>query len=281
MRNPSRLTIILLLIALLVMTALLACGPAPPELPRVGSVHETLRARVEIHFEEVDMYKPRVPEGADLDPYLAPMIYREVAAGEPQGAPFGALVAGEGGWSVDASRPTVYYREGVAQVNGEEHEQLSFLWFAPSSSSEALETQGLRVTCDAAGSPAIFEVLADSSGIHTFYVTRPLETLGFEEHGAPLPGRVHALEPSLDERPDVLVPRTVGQSPVALGPMAYLRAVGGDVVNVHCRCDPSLISSIRATPEYELVPLERMPEGARDFEASEWPWLCLRLPGSF
>jgi hypothetical protein len=272
-----------LLAALFSLGAPWACSPVPgpAKLPQVDGVHGTVRARVSLIFEEIDMYKPRIEEGADLDPYLAPIIYREVVPGQQEEAPLGALVTEEDGLSVDGSMLTVYYREGVASVDGVEYRQLSFNWFVPGAGADTLDSQGLRVTFDTAGLPAIFEVLEDRSGVSQFYVTAPLEALAIEEHGAPLAGRHLSVEPDLEEWPDVIVPRTVGQSPVALGPIAYLRGSSRDVHNLHCRCDPSLITSIRATLEYELVLLERMPDGARDFAAPDWPFRCLRLPSAF
>jgi hypothetical protein len=247
-----------------------------------GPSLEYLRARAESHFEVVDLWKPRMVEGTEIDPYLAPMIYRGVQEGSESVAGFGALASsGEGRGSVDVTRPTVYWRRASIEVGGVERTQLAFLWFFPGASPGGQEVQGLRMTLDSRGFPAIFELLRDSSRANLFYVTRALETRVAKERGEPLAGRTFCVEPALKERPDVLVPRLIGEGPAPMGPFVYHDLEGHDLVSLHCRCSPSQIKTIRETMEYDLLPLEALPEGVPGFEDPEWPFDCLRLPASF
>jgi hypothetical protein len=224
-----------------------------------------------------------------LDPYLAPIVLREVVEGEERGGP-GALVLRGERLTTDPGRPTVYHRRDTVELAGARYEQLVFLWFH--GAEGVVEAQGVRVTLDAGGLPAIHEVLADPEGRTRMFVTEGLEAAARERHGPPLEGRRFACEPSREERADVVVPALLAHAPEALGPMVYAAAATGELLGMHCRCEPARLDAIRATVEYELRPLGSLaPEvlagleaqlGAEgDFPAADWPLLSLRLPEVF
>lgn len=227
---------------------------------------------------------------AGLDPYLAPILLPVLAGQEPTSPGIGALGLSDGQLLVDPDRPTVYHDEGRVLVGEEEHRQLTFLWFG--AGGESPRVQGVRVTCDREGLPAIFELLADGEGRTLLFVTRGLEEASRASHGEPLEGREHACEPGLELRPDVLVPALVAHSPEALGPMVYLTEACDEVLGLHCRCEPARLQAIRQTVEYELRPLtsldpevvealERWLGPERVFPAPDWPLVSLRLPATF
>lgn len=268
------------LLALVAVCGLAACeseGSDELETSPAPSL-EHLSARVETHFEEVDLIKPAAVGGGEFDTYLAPMFYREPAPGSlASEAGFGALVREGEGWRVDTARPTVYFERGAVSHGGIDLEQLSLRWYSPGPGGVPA-VQGLRMTFDSEGFPAIFEVLTDASGASIFYVSKPLETLALEELGEPLRGQRLSVEPDAQERLDVVVPRVLGQGPAPLGPFVYLGAEGTDVLSLHCRCSPSQITDIRGAVEYELAPHDPAAADLGGFQDPDWAFLSLRLP---
>jgi|GEM_PF-3985831 len=270
----------------MLLILLAACGAVEGEAPvpeGESTGLESLRARAQVAFEVVDLFKPRSDE-EQLDPYQAPILYREAVQGRER--ELGALSIVDGEPRLDLGRPTVYFERGRLRQGERELEQTSFLWFRGEGEGEPPVPQGLRVTRDEAGFPAVIEVLRDSSGRSLFFASRPLEERAVEGGQAVLKGARFALEPDRVERPDVALVGLYGQGPQPLGPIAYLDAERGDLFDVHCRCSPSRISDIRDTIEYELVPwseveaeLAQESKEAWSFPAKDWPLFCLRLPG--
>lgn len=257
-----------------------------------------LRERALQRFAEVDFLKPKSEDAdAQLDPYLAPIVYRDVpAAGGPLQDPteFGALVLRGGELVADGARPTIYHAAGAAEWGDARFEQRSFFWFRGRGAT--LAAQGVRVTFDQDGLPAVLEPLEDVSGLTPLFVSDHVEEAARERFGPPLEGRRFAAEPDLAERPDVVVVRTLSRGPEPLGPMVYDPVDGADVVNLHCRCNPSHIDAIRTTVEYDLRPFGGLPDEVRvlvreriggvegevpGFPAADWPLVSLRLPELF
>lgn len=261
---------------------------------------EELRARTEFTFPSVDMYKPVVAEGSGLDTYQAPMFYREHPEGQPsidQDFEFAGLVLEGGKLALDPQRPAVYTQGGRALHGAIEHEQRTFLWFHRDGGQGPIRAQGIRLTYDSQGFPAIFEVLKDASGKSLYYVSESLEALAREQHGDALEGRVHAIEPSVSESPDSLVVRPVKQGVQPLGPLIYDGVQGTDILQLHCRCAPSQLEAIGASVNYDLIPIESLGEELRaalvkeldwgaspqdlGFPAPIWPFASLRMPEAF
>lgn len=283
----------------LALVGLGACGAdAPASSGEPTDAAAVLRARAEGRFVSVDFLKPRSedPE-AGLDPYLAPIVYREVpsAGGSAQDpTEFGAVELRGGELFVDGAQPTIYYWKDEAELGAARFEQLAFLWFR--GAGEGCAAQGVRVTFDQDGLPAILEPLADTSGLTPLFVTEHVEGAAGERFGPPLAGRAYSAEPDLATRPDVVVVRTLSRGPEPLGPMVYDPADGADVVNLHCRCNPSHIDGIRVTVEYALRPFAGLPSDVRArvraqvggsegevpaFPAPDWPLVSLRVPELF
>lgn len=138
--------------------------------------------------------------------------------------------------------------------------QFTFVWcYAVVSGREqgaaGVEAQGLRVTFDSEGFPAVFEVLRDSTGLRPIFVTDFVEERAKRECGGPLPGRRFAVEPSVAAQPLTVVPRAVDRGPTPMGPWVYLAEGSHDVVNLRCRCEPLQVEQFRRVVEYQLLPL--------------------------
>lgn len=260
---------------------------APPEeaLPTAGEL-ETLRARTEVPLPAAVMWKPGAEEAPGLDPYLAPLLYREVApgAGEVATEPaIGELVQGPAdALVVDPDRPTVYFVDERVVAAGAERRRLTFVWFHAARPEAAPRPQGLRITFGQDGMPKVYEALADESGARVAYVAGSLEEAARSAFGAPLPTRRHAIEGEWDPGFPVVVGRVVADGPVPMGPFVYQREGSTDLVNLHCRCETSQVVEIAGTREYALRPLAAL---TRRGLAPAWPepsvLAGLRLPPGF
>ncbi len=158
--------------------------------------------------------------------------------------------------------------------------------------------QGIRITLNSAGQPALWEVLTDSSGAELIFVSHSLEAAALAEFGKPLPGRRYAIERSMEEAPNVIVARVIDDGPVAMGPMVYLSAGTRTVSTLICRCMPAQVRKLVATATYDLLPFQSGPTNSLITQANAllkertafWPGehpgeerleQCLRLPGAF
>jgi len=249
-----------------------------------------VRARTRDTFVRADWLKPRMEGAAELDPYLAPLVYLEVlpADGAPPSPTLpGALcVSASGELTVAAETPTIYFHDGRARIGAADHRQLSFVWFRTPRGADRPSAQGLRITFDSSGFPAISEVLADSSGLSVHYVSDALEGAALEAFGAPLPGCVFAVERGDADDERAVVAGTLSDAPAPMGPYAYQPSGTNDLSSLHCRCSPTQADEIREAIEYELVPLATLDgiwpgAGTPGFGPPDAAALRLRLPEDF
>ncbi|MHC5211050.1 MAG: hypothetical protein ACYTG2_10065 [Planctomycetota bacterium] len=256
------------------LVMLLACVAAgctrePSSPPRTRSsmqppsdaVVERLRARNATRFAVADFLKPRMDASSPIDPYLAPLFHFEA----PHDAPLcRVLVDGDGAPRLDATRPTLYYADHRVALDDRERRQLTFVWFRRAAPPRA---QGVRLTFDAGGFPAIAEVLDDESGARLAYVSETLEQSAARAYGGPLPGRAYALEAAPDVASGggdaLVVAGTIDAGPAPMGPYVYQARDAHDVVTIRCRCSSSQVDAIGQAIDYELAPLEML--------AGAWP----------
>jgi len=250
-----------------------ALASACAELPASPIQTAQVYARATNEFAVADFYKPAVATNAGPVFELAPLIIQEVTDDKaPAGLHpdlFGALSVSNGALTPGSSRPTIYWALDSAQINGKSHPRFSYLWCYPfreprparaeATSSQAdlsLQMQGIRITLDSRGRPAIWEVAADTSGARLIFVSRSLESAAAAEFGKPLPGRRHSIERSIDDAPDVIVPRVIDDGPMALGPIIHLSAGTRDVSTLICRCMAAQTKKLQAARTYDWVPID-------------------------
>ena len=294
-----------LLLAMLVL-ALLCCPwtaraeQGSPAVPWAG-----IYGRATNWFAEAVFEKPLEGGSTELSSQLAPLIIQEVkeddraaVVGRDQ---FGSLSFTHGTLALDAARPAVYASIDAAQLNGKLHARLTYLWcysLEPSRPGAELAMQGIRITLDAAGNPAVWEVLAEDSGAELIFASQALESAAAAQFGKPLRGRRYALERSVSQAPRVIVARVLEDAPVAMGPIVYLRAGTRSVSTVICRCMPAQVKRLAATRAYRLQfcpaasadPLLLSARIRAGSQTAFWPGdepaanrleRCLRLPGEF
>ena len=256
-------------------------------------------------FAEACFFKPAEAATNDLAFTLAPLILQEViGATEPPAQPdrFGTLSLSNGLLALDRTRPAIYWQADTVRLKGKEHVRFSYAWcYSPGASGQgefALALQGIRITLNGAGQPAIWEVLADSSGAELIFVSQSLEAAAQGEFGKALPARRYAIERSVEEAPKVIVARVIDDGPTAMGPFVYLSAGTRTVSTLICRCMPAQAKKLLGTSAYDLLPFQAM--AARPFLAQAkvlvreqtafWPGdqgsddrleHCLRFPTAF
>jgi hypothetical protein len=282
-------------------------GPRPalaediPPVPRYAEVY----GRATNSFAEAVFFKPVEGRSSELSFELAPLIIQEVKE-TPRAVilgrdRFGSLSLTNGLLALAGARPAVYASLDAAQLNGKPHLRLTYLWcyrLEPGRPGAGLPVQGIRITLDAAGNPAVWEVLAEDSGAELIFVSQNLEAAAVAQFGKPLPGRRYALERSVTQAPRVIVARVLEDAPVAMGPIVYLRAGTRSVSTVICRCMAAQVKGLAATSAYELrfcqgasadpllAPLKTRAGNHTAFWPGDEPAgnrleRCLRLPAGF
>jgi hypothetical protein len=294
-----------LFLALLLWTLLCCSAPAGAEALPAAAPYAEVYARATNSFADAVFFKPAEAGGSELSSQLAPLIIQE--AGEGSRAQllgrdqFGSVSVTNGLPALDGARPAIYVSLDAAQLNGKPRARLTYLWcysLEPGEPAAGLSMQGIRITLDAAGKPAVWEVLAEDSGAELIFVSQELESAALAQFGKPLPGRRYAVERSVSEAPRVIVARVLDDAPLAMGPMVYLRAGTRAVSTVICRCMAAQVKRLAATRTYELhlcqgASAEPLPVPARTPSGSAtafWPGddaaasrleRCLRLPAGF
>ena len=129
--------------------------------------------------------------------------------------------------------------------------------------------QGVRITLSTNGSPMLYEVLGRRGSVRQIYTVQSVEAAARAEFGSALPGRRHAVERSLNDAPDVVVPRILDEPGTVMGPILYLRAEMSEVATLICRCMDSQAKMLVGQGYYELAssPLPaslRAPTGSLD-----------------
>lgn len=240
----------------------------------------------QVFFERAHFLKPREHTDYRRAHQLAPLIIQEMATGKA------SLTRGSG---VDQppSRPAksgitndstpqpqrVFFTPGSIDRNGHRYEQMTYWWsYAPPQPPERrtparrgpdvrpLKRAGpalgapwvaLRLTMNTNGVPVIYEVMESRSGIRQIFVTQSIEAAARAALGPALPGRRHAVEPALNEAPQVVVPRVLDDPPDVMGPFLYLRHDTHAVATVICRCMNAQFRQLVGQGLYELVPAVR------------------------
>ena len=241
-----------------------------------GLPYAEIYQRATNEFAEAQFFKPAETKPDDLIFTLAPLVLQQVrAASGPLSLSdqFAALSVSNGSHWLDPSRPTIYWQADAVQIGGKTHARFGYIWCylngpdqsgpwrpanstAANSAAFALPLQGIRITLSPSGLPAIWEVLADSSGARLFFVSQNLEAAALSQFGKPLPGRRYAIERSVEACPDVIVARIIDDSPVAMGPIMYLSADTRSVSTLICRCMPAQARKLVRTRTYELMPFQ-------------------------
>ncbi len=244
-----------------------------PALGEAIAARASIRDRSQRQLIAADFYKPRQNSDADFGIEMTPLIVQELAGDTTSGTHpdrFGTIRwDGDGRVRVDTGTPAVYFAKSTAILRQNTYEQITFAWFYPQSvAPNALAAQGVRMTLDTEGFPLVWEVLADTTAKTLVFVTESLEAGAVKRFGTVRHGRRYAVEPSVSNLPDVVLPRLIADGPMPMGPWVYLRAATRDVTTLLCRCSPSEVDELVEAPYYDLLPLESLADLGLD--VSHW-----------
>ena len=264
---PNRASAALTRLAL-VLSILGLTGCATRVATPTDAQFEAIRVRSEARFERAIYLKPTITNSVPTDAEkFAPLLIIEAA-----------------GASVSAAAPDVdlpreiFFHSGRIQLNGLWHEQKTYWWNYPRRAQGSLTAQGVRITLNSAGSPAIWEALADTSGAQVIFVSQSVEAQASREFGAAQGGRRFAVERALNESPRTVVARVIEDGPMPMGPIIYLRGDKHDVTTAICRCMDSQARELAGQLEYRLT-MDRHVE--RKLSTSAPLDSLLRLPKAF
>lgn len=245
--------------------AIIGAGCAVPP-PRQSPVSDaSLRERTARIFSHANYFKPAagVSQAATNFLAFAPLFLVESATTQPP---------------THSPQLKVFCHRSQFRFGGKTYSQFAY-WMAPlkaqSSRGTSISRQGVRVTLDSRGRPAIWEILADSSGARLIFVSQALETAARREFGPPGAGNLSALERPPGTADRTVMPRIIDDGPVPMGPIVYLAAANQDVTTVACRCMDAQARELTGTYEYQLAPTRRT--AFQHCQLDRW----LRLPTNF
>lgn len=212
--------------------------------PFLLDTREAIQRRAEAWFSNAVLFKPGEPLFPnELGFRLAPLLVQEVA-------PANAAAV------TNAAPLILLFAEGQTRIAGQPYRQVTFVWEQPVAGRRvrgaSASWQGLRLTLNAAGQPAIWEVLRDGSGMDVFFVSQSAEAAALRAFGPSLPGRRFAVERAIEETPNTVVARIIDDAPVAMGPIVHLNS-SGDITTVNCRCMTTQAGQLVGQGGYGLV----------------------------
>lgn len=231
-------------------------------MPEISEAHDLLRKRTATVFEKAAFLKPKEGTVAEELFRLAPLIVQQADTVE-QFRPFGHVVLPETETetsTIAPGRKAVYLWEDRARIDDRELRRLSFLWFYPPIAREPRPlARGFRMILDEQRFPIIWESLCSSGGLRVLYVSQALENEAAAAYQQPHTGRSFAIEPSLDQRPDVVVARVLEDGPIPMGPYAYLND-RLEITTILCRCMPAQVDDFLINDAYDLIPIDGLSD---------------------
>ncbi len=260
-------------------------APVPPRAPGISAVshvHRQIREGTKRRFAQASFLSPAPESDAGIPLWMAPLLVHEYppsAADEIPCAKFGSLSIDSAGLAtVDTQRPTVYLSAADIAIGSRSLQQISYVWFypAPAASNQSILYRGFRMTLGRQGYAVVWDMLSSDARERVMFVSKPVEQAAVEQFGGPLPGRQFAVEPPLQDHPEVVVPRVVGDGPQPMGPFVYLDAASLSVSTLICRCEPSQVDEFPASGHYRL----QRVQGFEELNGGASPPPNLHLPQS-
>ncbi len=219
---------------------------------------ENLYLRTTNFFTDTILFK-----AAESDPpssffSFAPLLLQELKSTQhiaAQSQRFGTLFVSNGVVCIDTARPAIYAAiDTIESAPGTSNPRFTYIWCYPGTGRASPCLQGVRVVLESQGRPAIWQIMADTSGAQSYFVSESLEAAAAARYGKVLPGRRYAVERSRADMPQLVVARVLDESPVPMGPIVYVLADRHDVSTVICRCMSAQAKRVAEACTYELLP---------------------------
>lgn len=148
----------------------------------------------------------------------------------------------------------LYFEQSMATVGARALRQITYYWSVSVASADG-PMEGLRTTYREDGVPIIYERFREAGGSTVLFVSAGHERDAQKAHGVPLPGRMFAVERSLEKQPGTVVAGLVQEGPMVLGPWIYI-AADGEVTTLLCRCSPSQVEHEAPGQYYDTQPAD-------------------------
>lgn len=259
-------------LGLLAVVALMGCldgksadhgkkGPAAVDWTDMAAARASAYVLTSRVFQRALYYKPMETSAPpDVIP-LCPLIVQEVDATDRESwhalRPARIELDSAGHWRANIDRPTVYYSETSISIRGTAYRTLSFVWWVGGkleNGNSAPRWRGIVIVFGNDGFPIFQKVIGTADPLEVVFVSESLEQLARMQFGAPLPGRISALEPSAETEPAIVVARILSDGPVPMGPWVYLSRDDATVTTLLCRCMASQVLDFAENNYYELSP---------------------------
>ncbi len=247
---------------------------------------ENVRRAADRVFARAVMFKPTEAARASTEARFAPLFLTECCPSEP---PSGGATG-----NCPALIGAVTWSRRTAVIAGVPHEQWTYCWVARPGQDAAGEADPaadagivgtLRITLDAGGMPAIWEVRTGVESLVGLYVGRRLEDDLCKLYGPVSPTMRYAVERAAGVGSGAaehrclaaVVVRVLDDAPEPMGPIVYLDAAGR-VTSVACRCMPAQVDEIAASGAYDLR--AGQADGLLPADP-DWLESALRLPANW
>lgn len=242
-----------LLVPSLLSLVLLFCGCSSLAPRQMAFPDDAVRSRATNFFHSAALLKPIENAGLGQAFQFAPLILQEISENGP-------AITNAAPGSFNSPGAALYTESDTVTIRDRQHSRFTYLWFygvGPGRKvSGTPRAQGIRITLDRHGKPAIWEVMSDSSGLRLIYVSAALEARAKAQFGVPLPERRHSIERSILEKPRTVVVRVLEDAGTPMGPIVYVSSrPERDIATVLCRCMPSQAGELVSTQNYELWPM--------------------------
>jgi hypothetical protein len=262
--------------SLLILVLLAGCGPTveapgeshPPDFALLREARELAYQRTQREFERAEFFSPDPESSPGELRWMSPLIVEELDPLQAEDSPlggFGRISTDPSGRAVvHPEEPAVYYWAERVEISAASFEQSTFVWFyCPFDSGGEISWRGFRMVLDDRGFAMVWEILSSEAELRVLYVSEPLEAAARRQHGATLPGRRYAVEPSVEQHPDLVVARVVGDGPQPMGPFLYLDYPARRVSTLICRCEPSQVGWFPASHLYRLIDRQQVDPAVR------------------
>lgn len=255
-RNANR--VLLGVLSIQIVFALGCSSVNRPVVPVTDAVRQEIYRRALNEFERVTLFKPELSDTNSISLTMAPLIFQQ--------APGLGFTAQK-----QKAIRTVWFSSRQVAIRGREHRQLLYFWEQSRPAFFSVSFQGIRITLNASGEPAVWEILSDSSGAEIIWVSQALEMAAVKEFGTVLPGRLMSIERAISNTPCVAVASTVDDGPMPMGPILYL-AESGDVHVVACRCAALQAQTLGEQAVYRLREISIDQAQAKLRQSSDAAW---------
>lgn len=243
----------------------------------------------EVNFAEAARYDPQgLPDTNELDSATrellgrwAPIIIQQVdpaaiysASIDQVGSPVPMKTLGNEKYVfVDTDQPSLYAFTTQAEIQGQEHAQLNYVYWFPEHPSmtggfdpEAGPVEGitLRITLDSQSKPLFYETVFNCGCYHRAFPTEEVDRKAAEEFGGPLKGKYTSVAKPVRFKIDFYSPESV-RVPEGGRPVIFSAAGNHQPLHIGAESEiDELVKKLRTTHPMQLRDYAELTRGGVD-----------------